>query len=188
MMAVFLPAQILSSLWELNLRKMEVISTKKFILFALATVVFLTSNGMCLDEPMKSSLQNTEDYDDKYYEVRSALPRHYLGELWVRSWALRTFLPKALLISLHSIQHYSTSSLKESLLKECSGNSSAQTDVLCKSIHVPIFLQYSPAIRLRPLLKCFLLTRWGLNQHSCQALYARNITFIINPKLIQACL
>ncbi|XP_064023081.1 pro-FMRFamide-related neuropeptide VF [Pogoniulus pusillus] len=49
---------------------MEVISTKKFILFALATVVFLTSNGMCLDELMKSSLQNTEDYDDKYYEIK----------------------------------------------------------------------------------------------------------------------
>ncbi|XP_054240809.1 pro-FMRFamide-related neuropeptide VF [Indicator indicator] len=49
---------------------MELISTKKFILFALATLVFLTSNSMCLDELMKSSLQNREDYDDKYYEIK----------------------------------------------------------------------------------------------------------------------
>ncbi|KFV75397.1 Gonadotropin inhibitory hormone peptides, partial [Dryobates pubescens] len=49
---------------------MEAISTKKSILFALATVVFLTSNSMCLDELMKSSLQNREDYDDKYYEIK----------------------------------------------------------------------------------------------------------------------
>ncbi|NXP12647.1 GNIH protein, partial [Thinocorus orbignyianus] len=44
---------------------MKVISTKDFILFALATAVFLISNSMCLDEPMKSSLQSRED-DDKY--------------------------------------------------------------------------------------------------------------------------
>ncbi|XP_054673269.1 pro-FMRFamide-related neuropeptide VF [Grus americana] len=49
---------------------MKVISTKKFILFALATVVFLTSNSMCLDELMKSSLQSREDDDDKYYEIK----------------------------------------------------------------------------------------------------------------------
>ncbi|KFV53515.1 Gonadotropin inhibitory hormone peptides, partial [Gavia stellata] len=48
---------------------MNVISTKEMILFALATVVFLTSNSMCLDEPMKSSLQSREDNDDKYYEI-----------------------------------------------------------------------------------------------------------------------
>ncbi|XP_009953782.1 PREDICTED: pro-FMRFamide-related neuropeptide VF [Leptosomus discolor] len=51
---------------------MEVISTK-FILLALATVVFLTSNSMCLDEAMKFSLQSREDDDDKYYKVRSIL-------------------------------------------------------------------------------------------------------------------
>ncbi|XP_009707655.1 PREDICTED: pro-FMRFamide-related neuropeptide VF [Cariama cristata] len=49
---------------------MEVFSTKKFILFALATVVFLTSNSTCLDELMKSSLQSREDDDDKYYEIK----------------------------------------------------------------------------------------------------------------------
>ncbi|NXL47138.1 GNIH protein, partial [Podilymbus podiceps] len=49
---------------------MKVISTKEFILFALATVVFLTSNSMCLDEPMKSSLQSREDDDDKYYKIK----------------------------------------------------------------------------------------------------------------------
>ncbi|NWZ04844.1 GNIH protein, partial [Agelaius phoeniceus] len=47
---------------------MKVISTK-FILFALATVVFLTSNSMCLNEPMKSRLQSREDNDDKDYEI-----------------------------------------------------------------------------------------------------------------------
>ncbi|NXJ61475.1 GNIH protein, partial [Rostratula benghalensis] len=49
---------------------MKVISTKEFILFALATAVFLISNSMCLDEPMKSSLQSREDNDDKYYEIK----------------------------------------------------------------------------------------------------------------------
>ncbi|NXT28931.1 GNIH protein, partial [Syrrhaptes paradoxus] len=48
---------------------MKVISTKEFILLALATVVFLTSNSRCLDEPMKSSLQSKDD-DDKYYEIK----------------------------------------------------------------------------------------------------------------------
>ncbi|XP_064530792.1 pro-FMRFamide-related neuropeptide VF [Pseudopipra pipra] len=51
---------------------MKVISTKKFILFALATVVFLTSTSMCLSEPMKSSLESRED-DDKYYEIKDIL-------------------------------------------------------------------------------------------------------------------
>ncbi|NXJ37108.1 GNIH protein, partial [Ciconia maguari] len=49
---------------------MKVISTKEFILFALATMAFLTSNSMCLDELMKSSLQSREDGDDKYYEIK----------------------------------------------------------------------------------------------------------------------
>ncbi|XP_010129022.1 PREDICTED: pro-FMRFamide-related neuropeptide VF [Chlamydotis macqueenii] len=49
---------------------MKVISLNKFILFALATVFFLTSNTMCLDELMKSSLQSREDDDDKYYEIK----------------------------------------------------------------------------------------------------------------------
>ncbi|KFQ67818.1 Gonadotropin inhibitory hormone peptides, partial [Phaethon lepturus] len=49
---------------------MKVISTKKFILFALATVVFLTSNSICLDELMKSSLQSRENDDDKYYKIK----------------------------------------------------------------------------------------------------------------------
>ncbi|NXV71323.1 GNIH protein, partial [Atlantisia rogersi] len=49
---------------------MKVISSKKFILFALATVVLLTSNSMCLDELMKSSLQSREDDDDNYYEIK----------------------------------------------------------------------------------------------------------------------
>ncbi|NXY23143.1 GNIH protein, partial [Atrichornis clamosus] len=48
---------------------MKVISTKKFILFALATVVFLTSNSMCLNELMKSRLQSREDNDEKYDEI-----------------------------------------------------------------------------------------------------------------------
>ncbi|NXK34753.1 GNIH protein, partial [Piprites chloris] len=48
---------------------MEVILTKKFILFALTTGVFLTSTSMCLSEPMKSSLESRED-DDKYYEIK----------------------------------------------------------------------------------------------------------------------
>nr|AYG85401.1 gonadotropin-inhibiting hormone [Columba livia] len=49
---------------------MRFISTKEFILFALATVVFLTSNSMCLDELMKSSLESREVDDDKYYEIK----------------------------------------------------------------------------------------------------------------------
>ncbi|KAL9869469.1 pro-FMRFamide-related neuropeptide VF [Geothlypis trichas] len=49
---------------------MKVISTKKFILFALVTVVFLTSNSMCLNEPMKSRLERKEDNDDKDYEIK----------------------------------------------------------------------------------------------------------------------
>ncbi|NXG33997.1 GNIH protein, partial [Dromaius novaehollandiae] len=49
---------------------MKVFLIKKFILFALATVVFLTSNSMCLAELMKSNLQSREDYDDKYYEFK----------------------------------------------------------------------------------------------------------------------
>lgn len=84
MTAVFFSVQILSSLSRLNLRKMKVISIKKFILFALAAVVFLTSNSMCLDEPVKSSLQSREDDDDKYYEVRTVLLCLYMGDLWVR--------------------------------------------------------------------------------------------------------
>ncbi|XP_010009519.1 PREDICTED: pro-FMRFamide-related neuropeptide VF [Nestor notabilis] len=47
--------------------------TIKFILFALATVVFQTSNTMCLDELMKSSLQSTEDDDNKYYKIKDIL-------------------------------------------------------------------------------------------------------------------
>lgn len=84
-MAVLFSVQILSSLSKLNLRKMKVISTKKFILFALATVVFLTANSICLNEPMKSRLQSREENDDKYYQVRPVLLWHCLGELWVRS-------------------------------------------------------------------------------------------------------
>ncbi|NXH34949.1 GNIH protein, partial [Myiagra hebetior] len=49
---------------------MKVISTKKFVLLALVTVIFLTSNSMCLNEPMKSRLQSREDNDDKYYEIK----------------------------------------------------------------------------------------------------------------------
>ncbi|NXO71988.1 GNIH protein, partial [Phainopepla nitens] len=49
---------------------MKVISTKKLILFALATVVLLTSSSMCLNEPMKSRLQSREDSDDRYYEIK----------------------------------------------------------------------------------------------------------------------
>ncbi|XP_009082193.1 PREDICTED: pro-FMRFamide-related neuropeptide VF [Acanthisitta chloris] len=48
---------------------MKVISTKKFTLFALATIV-LISNSMCQNEPMKISLQSGEDDDDKYYEIK----------------------------------------------------------------------------------------------------------------------
>lgn len=85
MMAVFFSMQTLSSLSKLNLRKMKAISIKKFVLFALATVVFLTSNSMCLDESVKSSLQSRDDDDeDKYYEVRTVLLCLYMGDLWVR--------------------------------------------------------------------------------------------------------
>ncbi|XP_071417354.1 pro-FMRFamide-related neuropeptide VF [Pithys albifrons albifrons] len=49
---------------------MKEISTKKFNLLAVATVIFLTSNSMCLTELMKSSLQNREDNDEKYYKVK----------------------------------------------------------------------------------------------------------------------
>ncbi|XP_035412362.2 pro-FMRFamide-related neuropeptide VF [Cygnus atratus] len=52
---------------------MEVISTQKFILLTLAMVVFLTSNSMCLDELMKSSLQSREDDDDKYYKIKDSI-------------------------------------------------------------------------------------------------------------------
>lgn len=71
-MAILFSAHILSSLSKLNLRKMKAISTK-FILFALATVVFLTSNSTCLDEPMKFSLHSRDYDEDKYYKVRSIL-------------------------------------------------------------------------------------------------------------------
>lgn len=83
-MAVLFSVWVLSSLSKLKLRKMKVISTK-WNLLALATAVFLTSNSMCLNEPMKSKLQSREDNDDIYYEVRSVLLWHYLGEPWVRS-------------------------------------------------------------------------------------------------------
>ncbi|NXD96141.1 GNIH protein, partial [Chaetorhynchus papuensis] len=49
---------------------MKVISTKKFVLFALATAIFLTPNSMCLNEPRRSRLQSREDNDDKYYEIK----------------------------------------------------------------------------------------------------------------------
>ncbi|NWV43654.1 GNIH protein, partial [Grantiella picta] len=49
---------------------MKVISTKKFTLLVLATVVFLTANSICLNEPMKSRLQSREENDDKYYEIK----------------------------------------------------------------------------------------------------------------------
>lgn len=71
-MAVFFSVQILSYLSKCNLREMKFIPIK-LVLFALATVVFQTSNTMCLDELMKSSLQSTEDDDDKYYKVRPVL-------------------------------------------------------------------------------------------------------------------
>ncbi|KFP01184.1 Gonadotropin inhibitory hormone peptides, partial [Calypte anna] len=48
---------------------MKVISATKFILFALATLVFLTSKSICLDEPLKFSLQSRED-NDKYFEIK----------------------------------------------------------------------------------------------------------------------
>ncbi|NWH91262.1 GNIH protein, partial [Aegithalos caudatus] len=48
---------------------MKVISTKLNLL-ALATVVFLTSNSMCLNEPTEPRLQSREDNDDKYYEIK----------------------------------------------------------------------------------------------------------------------
>ncbi|KFO69901.1 Gonadotropin inhibitory hormone peptides, partial [Cuculus canorus] len=48
---------------------MKVISTK-FILFALAAVVFLATNSVCLDEPMKPILWSREDNDAKYYEIK----------------------------------------------------------------------------------------------------------------------
>ncbi|XP_009867556.1 PREDICTED: pro-FMRFamide-related neuropeptide VF [Apaloderma vittatum] len=52
---------------------MKVISSKKFILFALATMVCLISNSTCLDVLMKSSLQSREDDDDKYYEIKDSI-------------------------------------------------------------------------------------------------------------------
>ncbi|XP_051466812.1 pro-FMRFamide-related neuropeptide VF [Apus apus] len=51
---------------------MKIISSKKFILFALAAVVFLTSNSKCLGEQMKFGLQSREDDDDKYYEIKDS--------------------------------------------------------------------------------------------------------------------
>ncbi|NXY43993.1 GNIH protein, partial [Ceuthmochares aereus] len=48
---------------------MKVISTK-FILFALATVVFLATNSVCLDESMKSILWSREDNDAKFYKIK----------------------------------------------------------------------------------------------------------------------
>ncbi|KFP25395.1 Gonadotropin inhibitory hormone peptides, partial [Colius striatus] len=45
--------------------------TKKFILFTLAMVVFLTSNSLCLDTLMKSSLQRREDDANNYYEIKN---------------------------------------------------------------------------------------------------------------------
>lgn len=93
---------------------MRVISSEKFILFALATVVFLTSHSMCLDELIKSSLESREDNDDKYYEVRSVCTTMILfGGTVGQILSTFNFLEKALLTSFHSIQHYSTSSMKK---------------------------------------------------------------------------
>ncbi|XP_067417756.1 pro-FMRFamide-related neuropeptide VF [Emydura macquarii macquarii] len=47
---------------------MKIISIRRFILFTLATFVFLTSNTLCLDGSAASSLQSREDYGDKYSE------------------------------------------------------------------------------------------------------------------------
>lgn len=160
-MAVLFSVQILSSLSKLNLRKMKAFSTKEFILFALATEVFLTSNSMCLNEPMKSRLESREESDDKYYEVRSVLLWHCLGDCgWdpEHTGCFGTGCPK--LMPQHSALQYKQ--YKKSLSKEFSRNSFAQTGVDCVN-HAPIFWQYSFVIRLQLFLKSFLLTQWILN-------------------------
>uniref|UniRef100_A0A8D0LAI4 Neuropeptide VF n=1 Tax=Sphenodon punctatus TaxID=8508 RepID=A0A8D0LAI4_SPHPU len=49
---------------------MEIISTKRFILFTLTTFVVLSSSTWCLDESVMSSLQSREEYDDNYSESK----------------------------------------------------------------------------------------------------------------------
>ncbi|NXC43586.1 GNIH protein, partial [Penelope pileata] len=73
---------------------MEVISTQKFILFALAMVVFLTPNGTCLDELMKSSMQSRED-DDKYYEIKDSVleeKQRSLNFEEMKDWGSKNFI------------------------------------------------------------------------------------------------
>ncbi|NXL93204.1 GNIH protein, partial [Alectura lathami] len=74
---------------------MEVMSTQKFILFALATVIFLTSNGLCLDELMKSSLQSKEENDDKYYEIKDNIleeKQRSLNFEEMKDWGSKNFI------------------------------------------------------------------------------------------------
>uniref|UniRef100_A0A8C8RND7 Neuropeptide VF precursor n=1 Tax=Pelusios castaneus TaxID=367368 RepID=A0A8C8RND7_9SAUR len=47
---------------------MKIISFRRFILFTLATFVFLIPNISCLDDSAVPSLQSREDYGDKYSE------------------------------------------------------------------------------------------------------------------------
>ncbi|XP_062478547.1 pro-FMRFamide-related neuropeptide VF [Pezoporus occidentalis] len=47
--------------------------SSRLLISSPAIVVFQTSNTMCLDELMKSSLQSTEDDADKYYKIKDVL-------------------------------------------------------------------------------------------------------------------
>ncbi|NWH64586.1 GNIH protein, partial [Geococcyx californianus] len=74
---------------------MKVISTKKFILFALTTVVFLATKSMCLDEPMKSILQSREDDNTKYYEIKDNILEENQRSLnfeEMKDWASKNIL------------------------------------------------------------------------------------------------
>ncbi|NXU58163.1 GNIH protein, partial [Turnix velox] len=74
---------------------MKIISTKQLILFALAAAVFLTSNSMCLDDLMKSSLQDREEDDDKYYEINDNILEEQQRSLnfeEMKDWGSKNFI------------------------------------------------------------------------------------------------
>lgn len=53
---------------------MKMISVRRFILFTLASSLFLASKTICLNEPLMSNFQSREEYsDDNYSEVRFLL-------------------------------------------------------------------------------------------------------------------
>ncbi|KAJ7322424.1 hypothetical protein JRQ81_018711, partial [Phrynocephalus forsythii] len=51
--------------------EMNMISVRRFLLFALATNLFLASKTICLDDPLMSNFQSREEYSDDNYSESS---------------------------------------------------------------------------------------------------------------------